>query len=56
MADNFNIYKWCINCNKTGKLLIQDESYDPGPPIEVDCNVCDGEGKLWWGEILEQEV
>ena len=54
MADNFNIYQRCSVCKGTGKVTINDEPYDPGPPQEIDCGQCGGEGKVLWGEMLEQ--
>ena len=55
MADNFNLYQKCSVCNVTGIVTINDEFYDPGPPQEIDCSLCSGEGKIFWGEMLEQE-
>jgi len=55
MADNFNIYQKCINCNGIGFVAINDEPLDPGPLQNISCPVCNGEGKNFWGEMLEQE-
>ena len=55
MVDNYNIYKQCLVCEGTGKVTINDKYYDPGPPQEIDCNLCNGEGKIFWGVMLEEE-
>jgi DnaJ-class molecular chaperone len=55
MADESDVYKQCKDCNGTGKVMIDDEPYDSGPPIEVDCPACGGTGKNYWGIIKEQE-
>lgn len=55
MVDNLNIYKQCQVCKGSGKVTIDNLSYDPGPPQEIDCVLCKGEGKIFWGVMLEQE-
>jgi DnaJ-class molecular chaperone len=55
MADDFNIYKRCGTCKGTGVIQINDEMYDAGPPTTVPCSACGGEGKIFWGVMLEQE-
>lgn len=55
MADNYNIYKFCQQCKGTGKITINDEAHDSGPPEEVDCSKCNGTGQIFWGQMFEQE-
>jgi DnaJ-class molecular chaperone len=56
MADNLKIYKYCQKCKGTGRIVIDDQPYDPGPSQEVDCPLCEGEGKTLWGIMLEEEI
>ena len=55
MADDYNVYKKCLNCDGSGVITINDETYDPGPPEDVPCPDCAGEGQIFWGVIVEQE-
>lgn len=56
MAEDLDIYKKCKACDGTGKITINDETYDSGPAEEVDCPTCNGEGKVLWGEAHEQDA
>ena len=56
MADELNVYKKCLACNGTGIIVTNDETYDSGPPVEVPCPTCNGEGEIFWGRMVEEEV
>ena len=53
MADNYNIFKNCERCHGTGEI----KTSLPNPPriVEKTCPNCEGDGKVYWGEMLEQE-
>jgi len=55
MADNYNIYRQCTICLGSGVITVNDEVGDPGPPTEVTCTFCNGDGELFWGEMREEE-
>ena len=49
MAKDHDIYMICGRCNGTGKVPIDGEPHDGGPPSETDCPRCEWEGELLWG-------
>ena len=55
MVDILNVYKKCTICNGTGIRVINDETFDPGPPEEVPCTSCNGQGETLWGQMREEE-
>jgi len=57
MTDYFNIFKTCTHCGGDGKLIVNNDSnYDPGPPQEINCPLCNGEGRILWGEIDPRDI
>ena len=56
MADDYIVYKKCKDCGGTGVVTINDEPFDSGPPEEVTCTRCNGEGKIEWGSMEEIEI
>lgn len=54
MASIFVVYKRCKNCGGTGKVIVDDQYYDDGPPAEVDCSHCNGSGEILWGRMVKE--
>ena len=54
MADILKIYKYCYHCRGTGKTPIFVNGEEQ--PGEEDCEICGGEGKILWGEMVEEEL
>jgi DnaJ-class molecular chaperone len=53
MADKFDIYKKCPNCAGDGFVILNGTEPE-SPPIEQTCEICNGEGKVLWGQSEEQ--
>jgi DnaJ-class molecular chaperone len=53
------IKKICSNCAGTGKIIQSpfqwvDVNGNPVTTTEIDCPVCQGTGKIVWGEIVSE--
>ena len=51
MATFQKVFKICPKCNGDKVVLVNDDSFDPGPPQEVPCPDCGGDGKILWGKL-----
>ena len=52
MAKKDNIYQKCERCDGTGEI----QTSKPNPPRIVDetCPDCNGEKKIYWGELIKE--
>ena len=56
MADNYNIYKICVNCSGDGMIKnFEQKSNTERDEYETECSNCNGTGKYLWGEMREEE-
>jgi len=55
MGKDFDIYKYCNKCNRTGVVSIVASRDDNDEPIfeTVVCDDCLGNKKTLWGEIIK---
>lgn len=51
MAFFQKIFQVCPQCKGSKVIVIDDDSYDSGPPQELECPTCGGSGKILWGKL-----
>lgn len=52
----FKLFSRCTYCGGSGIIIGNNDPYDPGPPEELSCNWCGGDGMLEFGVFFDEDV